>query len=119
MCKVVSLLAWFGVSHFYPPRCVQRAQQAVLRLQALNPNVAVSADTESVEGKSDDYLKQFDVVCATCCTTETLVSLNTAGSFSTHLTTAFPVAKVKPPLSRKQHKILLWGCLGLLWLLLL
>ena len=52
----------------------QRAQQAVPRLQALNPNVTVSADTEKVEEKLDEYFKQFNVICATCCSSETLVS---------------------------------------------
>lgn len=43
------------------------------RLQVLNPNVLVKADSGKVEEKSDEYFTQFDVVCATCCTTDILV----------------------------------------------
>ena len=43
------------------------------RLQLLNPNVSVKADTGKVGEKSDEYFTQFDVICATCCTTDTLV----------------------------------------------
>ena len=56
------------------PSFLKRAQQAVSRLQVLNPNVTVTADTDRVEDKPDDYFSQFDVICATCCTTSTLVS---------------------------------------------
>ena len=52
----------------------QRAEQALPRLQVLNPNVLVTADTEPVEVKGDEYFTQFDVVCASCCSTDTLVS---------------------------------------------
>lgn len=51
----------------------QRAEQALPRLQVLNPNVSVKADSERAEEKSDDYFTQFDVICATCCTTYTQV----------------------------------------------
>lgn len=45
------------------------------RLRTLNPNVALSAEVERVEEKNADYFSKFDVVIATCCTTEQLVRL--------------------------------------------
>lgn len=53
-----------------------RAHQAVSALQSLNPNVTVSADTGTVQDKPDEYFKQYDVICASCCTTDTLLRLN-------------------------------------------
>lgn len=44
------------------------------RLRTLNPNVALSAEVESVEGKGADYFTKFDVVVATCCNTDQLVT---------------------------------------------
>ena len=44
---------------------MQRAEQALPRLQVLNPNVSIKVDTESVEDKNDTYFAEFDVVCAT------------------------------------------------------
>ena len=53
----------------------QRAEQAVERLQRLNPNVLISADTTPLSEKNDDFFTRYDVVIATCCTTEELVSM--------------------------------------------
>lgn len=44
------------------------------RLRTLNPNVALSAEVEGVEEKSADYFTKFDVVVATCCNIEQLVT---------------------------------------------
>lgn len=52
----------------------QRAEQAVAQLQVLNPNVTVIADSAKVEDKQDEFFKRFNVICATCCATNTLVS---------------------------------------------
>lgn len=35
------------------------------QLQALNPNVNVSVDTESIGDKADTYFTQFNAVCVT------------------------------------------------------
>lgn len=78
------------MSNVFP---TQRAEQALPRLQVLNPNVSVKADTERVEDKPDDYFTQFDVICATCCTTDTLVRgllLTRAVSRSVHTSKVFP-----------------------------
>lgn len=53
-----------------------RALASVQKAQELNPNVKVTADTEDIEKKPDDFFKQFDIVCLTCCTKETLVRVN-------------------------------------------
>lgn len=45
------------------------------RLEVLNPNVTVTADTDRPEDKSDEYFSQFDIICATSCTTAILVSV--------------------------------------------
>ncbi len=65
-----------GNSSVAPPTScfIQRAEQAVPRLQALNPNVVVRAEKEKVEEKPDEYFRQFTVICATCCNTDTMVS---------------------------------------------
>ncbi|XP_072031385.1 SUMO-activating enzyme subunit 1-like [Amphiura filiformis] len=53
-----------------------RALSSVDKAQELNPNVKVSADTEDISTKPDDFFKQFDTVCLTCCTKETLLRVN-------------------------------------------
>ena len=68
----------------------QRAQTAVPRLQILNPNVNVVADTDNVEEKPDDFFQQFSVICATCCSLEFLVSL---------ISLFIPLPPSLPPLS--------------------
>ena len=60
------------------------------RLQVLNPNVSVKAEREGAEEKSDDYFTQFDVICATCCTTDTLVR-NSPKSMVDTLARFFPI----------------------------
>ena len=56
---------------------LQRALQAVPKLQVLNPNVMVTADLGDPTEKNDGYYQQFDVICATCCSTDTLVRIYT------------------------------------------
>ncbi|XP_076463598.1 SUMO-activating enzyme subunit 1-like [Babylonia areolata] len=53
-----------------------RAEASLERTQALNPMVTVTADTSSIEDKDDDFVKSFDVVCATGCGTTTLTRLD-------------------------------------------
>lgn len=48
------------------------------RLEVLNPNVTVTANTDRPEDKSDEYFSQFDIICATSCTTAILVSVRVA-----------------------------------------
>ena len=52
----------------------------------MNPNVALSAEVAGVEEKSADYFSKFDVVVATCCSIEQLVTHDGVG-----------VANVYPP----------------------
>ncbi len=56
--------------YLLPP---QRALQAVAQLQMLNPNVLISADSERVEDKGEEFFTGFDVVCVTSCTTQSMV----------------------------------------------
>ncbi|XP_064602598.1 SUMO-activating enzyme subunit 1-like isoform X2 [Liolophura sinensis] len=44
-----------------------RATCSLSRTQQLNPMVTVTADTEILDNKGDDFFSQFDVVCVTCC----------------------------------------------------
>ncbi|XP_064623200.1 SUMO-activating enzyme subunit 1-like [Lineus longissimus] len=53
-----------------------RATSSLENVQKLNPMVKVSAYTESVDAKADEYFEQFHVICATCCSEETLLRLN-------------------------------------------
>ena len=46
------------------------------RTQLLNPMVTVTADTSSIDEKDDEFIKSFDVVCATGCGTTTLKRLD-------------------------------------------
>ena len=55
---------------------VQRAEASLERTQLLNPMVTVTADTASIDEKDDDFIKSFDVVCATGCGTTTLKRLD-------------------------------------------
>ena len=47
------------------------------QLQALNPNVKVVADTQSIEDKNDIFFTQFSAVCVTCCSIPLLIHINT------------------------------------------
>ena len=38
--------------------------------------VEVTADTDDVSTKPDDYFTKFDVVCATCCSKQQLLRIN-------------------------------------------
>ncbi|KAL4238462.1 SUMO-activating enzyme subunit 1 [Mactra antiquata] len=53
-----------------------RAQCSLDRTQLLNPMVEVTADTDSVDSKPDDFFTKFDVVCALCCKPTVLVRIN-------------------------------------------
>ncbi|XP_064407066.1 SUMO-activating enzyme subunit 1-like [Halichondria panicea] len=53
-----------------------RALQAVAQLQMLNPNVLISADSERVEDKGEEFFTGFDVVCVTSCTTQSMVRID-------------------------------------------
>ncbi|KAK6620443.1 hypothetical protein RUM44_006844 [Polyplax serrata] len=53
-----------------------RAEASLARAQALNPMVAVKADTGKLQEKSDVYFKDFDVVVATECTLSELKRIN-------------------------------------------
>ena len=54
----------------------QRAECSVSRAARLNPMVEVTADTDNVESKPDEFFKNYDIVCATCCTAEQLLRIN-------------------------------------------
>ncbi|XP_068854429.1 LOW QUALITY PROTEIN: SUMO-activating enzyme subunit 1-like [Aphelocoma coerulescens] len=53
-----------------------RAEASLERAQNLNPMVDVKADPESVESKSQEFFTQFDAVCLTCCSRESMVRIN-------------------------------------------
>lgn len=53
-----------------------RAVCSLPKVQQLNPMVEVTADTESVEEKSDEYFLKFDVVCLTCSSIKTSIRVN-------------------------------------------
>ena len=38
--------------------------------------VDVSADTDNIADKSEDFFKNFDVICVTCCATQAMVKIN-------------------------------------------
>jgi ubiquitin-like 1-activating enzyme E1 A len=61
----------------FPSLPVQRAQQAVESLQALNPNVTVVADSEPIEEKKDAFFTQFSAVCVTCSSLPALLHIDT------------------------------------------
>lgn len=47
-----------------------------MQLQALNPNVTVLADKETVGEKDDAFFMQFSAVCVTCCSLSSLLHIN-------------------------------------------
>ena len=53
---------------------LQRAESSLQRAQQLNPMVQVTADSEDISKKSDDFFKNFDLVVATDCSADQLVS---------------------------------------------
>nr|XP_054759524.1 SUMO-activating enzyme subunit 1-like [Lytechinus pictus] len=53
-----------------------RATASVQRAQNLNPNVVVSSDEGNVCDKPEDFFKQFDIVCVTCCSVQTMMHVN-------------------------------------------
>ncbi|KAK3094094.1 hypothetical protein FSP39_024077 [Pinctada imbricata] len=66
-------------SQFLIPRAdigKNRAECSQARTQLLNPMVEVTADSDNVEDKPDDFFTQFDVVCVTCCKASTQVRIN-------------------------------------------
>ncbi|EDO49380.1 predicted protein [Nematostella vectensis] len=66
------------VSQFLAPREAlgkNRAEASLARTQALNPMVAVSADKNNITAKADTFLDDFDVVVATGCSSDILVSI--------------------------------------------
>ena len=54
----------------------QRAESSLEKVRLLNPMVEVTADTQRVDGKPDKFFTNFDVVCATCCSTAALCRIN-------------------------------------------
>ncbi|XP_074649401.1 SUMO-activating enzyme subunit 1-like [Tubulanus polymorphus] len=53
-----------------------RAESSKENAQKLNPMVTVSVDTDKVADKPDEFFTKFRVICATCCSKETLLRLN-------------------------------------------
>ncbi|XP_068601262.1 SUMO-activating enzyme subunit 1 [Brachionichthys hirsutus] len=53
-----------------------RAKASLERAQNLNPMVEVHADADRIEDKPDDFFLQFDVVCLTGCSRDTMVRLD-------------------------------------------
>ncbi|KAL8619613.1 hypothetical protein ACOMHN_019668 [Nucella lapillus] len=53
-----------------------RAEASQERTQLLNPMVMVTANACSIDDKDDDFVKSFDVVCATGCGVSTLKRLD-------------------------------------------
>ena len=54
----------------------QRAESARDRAQLLNPMVDVRADSDNVADKSDEFFKDFDVICVLCCKPSDLYRIN-------------------------------------------
>ncbi|XP_050404520.1 SUMO-activating enzyme subunit 1 [Patella vulgata] len=53
-----------------------RALSSLERTQLLNPMVNVTADTDDVADKNDEFFKQYDVICAACCPSSLLCKIN-------------------------------------------
>lgn len=53
-----------------------RAEAAAVRLQKLNPRVAVHVDTADVRSKTPDFFSPYAVIIATCLDIETLLQIN-------------------------------------------
>ena len=54
----------------------QRAESSHQRTQQLNPMVDVTADPSNIADKPDDFLKDYNVICATCCSEQQLLRIN-------------------------------------------
>ena len=54
---------------------MKRAEACAERIRELNPRVNVVVDTESIDKKSDDFFKQFNVVCLSDCSIEVMVRI--------------------------------------------
>ena len=65
MYITVSSLHWY-----------QRAKASLQRAKELNPMVQVTADSTDVESKPPTFFNDFDVVIATGCSSDTIVSSN-------------------------------------------
>lgn len=55
---------------------LQRAESSKDRTQLLNPMVEVTADTDNVADKPDNFFTNFDVICALCCSPSQLNRIN-------------------------------------------
>ncbi|XP_050193400.1 SUMO-activating enzyme subunit 1, partial [Myiozetetes cayanensis] len=53
-----------------------RAEASLERAQSLNPMVEVKADPESVDSKPQEFFTQFDAVCLTGCSRESMVRID-------------------------------------------
>ncbi|XP_005091210.1 SUMO-activating enzyme subunit 1 [Aplysia californica] len=53
-----------------------RAEASAAPAQLLNPMVAVSTDKSNPADKDDNFFTQFDVICATCCSTTLMCRLD-------------------------------------------
>lgn len=55
---------------------LNKAKSCLLRAKELNPMVDIIADTDSIDNKSDDYFKNFTIVCMTGYSNDTQVRVN-------------------------------------------
>lgn len=53
-----------------------RAKSSLERTQQLNPMVEVTADDSDPKDKPDSYFSEFDVICATCCSSSLLTRID-------------------------------------------
>jgi len=53
-----------------------KAEACLGRARELNPMVEIVADTADIDSKSDDFIKDFDVVCLAGCSGQTQVKVN-------------------------------------------
>ena len=75
--KFIELVQYWIYTHLISSLYVQRAESARDRTQLLNPMVEVTADSDDVDNKPDDFFKKFDVICAVCCKPTQLYRINT------------------------------------------
>lgn len=61
-----------------PTGCLgrNRAEASLERAQNLNPMVEVTVTKDNIEEKDEDFFKDFDAVCLTCCSRDLLVKVN-------------------------------------------
>ena len=55
---------------------LQAATASEERAQALNPMVNVKADPSNIEEKTEDFFRDFDVVCVSRCKRDQLLKIN-------------------------------------------